>query len=176
MRMTVALIRYRWAGVLTAIACMTGSLLACTEPVPTSQDVADGVRSWVDAYEKTWNAHEAPAVAAFFSEDADFIAGNGPRIVGRDAIEKRWRSYFSGIDDARNGTFAIESLRVITPDVVLVNISSTTAGRDPSGRELPTRLARGTWVVAHQDGEWQISAFRALPAEGEVRSGPGRDR
>jgi uncharacterized protein (TIGR02246 family) len=175
--MTVALFTHRWARVLTAIACAIGALHACTAPVPaTTQDVADGVRAWVDAYEKTWNTHEASAVAAFFSEDADFIVGNGPRIVGRDAVEERWRSYFSGIDDARKGSFAIASLRAITPEVVVVNIDSTTAGHGHSGEELPTRFARGTWVVAQHNGKWQISAFRALPAEGDVRSGPGRDR
>jgi uncharacterized protein (TIGR02246 family) len=159
------------------MACALGSLNACTAPVPaTAQDAAAGVRAWIDAYEKAWNTHEASAVAAFFSEDADFIAGNGPRIVGRDAIEESWRSYFSGIDEARQGTFAIASLRVITPEVVLVNINSTTAGHGPSAENLPTRLARGTWVVTRNNGEWQISAFRALPAEGEMRTGPGRDQ
>lgn len=175
--MTVALSRYRWARVLTAVACAIGSLHACTAPDPaTTEDVADGVRAWVVAYEKSWNTHEASAVAAFFSEDADFIVGNGPRIVGRDAVEEWWRSYFSGIDDARKGTFAIASLRAITPEVVVININSSTAGHGHSGEELPTRLARGTWVVAQQNGEWQISAFRGLPAEDDVRSAPGRDR
>lgn len=175
--MTAALVGYRWGRVLTVIACAISSLHACTAPVPvTTHDVAAGVRAWVDAYEETWNTHEASAVAGFFSEDADFIVGNGPRIVGRDAIEGWWRSYFSGIDDARKGTFAVASLRAITPEVVVVNISSTTAGQSPSGEALPTRLARGTWIVAQHSGKWQILAFRALPAEGDVRSGPGRDR
>lgn len=175
--MAVAVFRRRCVQLLTAIAFAIGSLLACTARVPaTTQDVAGGVRAWVDAYEKAWNTHEASAVAAFFSEDADFIVGNGPRIVGREAVEEWWRTYFAGIDEARKGTFGIASLRAITPEVVLVNINSTTAGHDPSHEELARRLARGTWVVAQHNGKWQISAFRALPAEGDVRSGPGRDR
>jgi uncharacterized protein (TIGR02246 family) len=175
--MAVAPIKFRWAGVLTAMAWALGSFSACTAPVPaTKQDTASSVRAWIDAYEKTWNTHDASAVASFFSEDADFIAGNGPWIVGRDAIEESWQRYFSGIDEARQGTFAIASLRVITPEVVLVNINSTTAGHGPSGEDLPTRLARGTWVVTRQNEAWQITAFRALPAEGDVRTAPGRDR
>jgi len=136
--------------------------------------VADGVRAWVDAYEKAWNTHDASAVAVFFAGHADFIVG--PRVVGREAVEEWWRTYFSRIDDARQGTFAIASLRAITPEVVVVNIDSTTAAHSPSGKDLPTKVARGTWVVIQHNGEWQISAFRALPAEGDVRSGPGRDR
>jgi uncharacterized protein (TIGR02246 family) len=162
-----------------ALLCLLAIMLpACSQEPRSSAAVnpASGVRAWIDAYEKTWNTHDASAVASFFSEDADFIAGNGPWIVGRDAIEESWQRYFSGIDEARQGTFAIASLRVITPEVVLVNINSTTAGHGPSGEDLPTRLARGTWVVTRHNGGWQISAFRALPAEGDVRTAPGKDR
>lgn len=175
--MTVSPVKFGWAGILTTMTCALGSFNACIAPAPaTTEETARDVRAWIYAYEKTWNTHEAAAVASFYSDDADFIAGSGPRIVGRDAIEESWQRYFSGIDEARQGTFAIASLRVITPDVVLVNINSTTAGEGPSGESLPTRLARGTWVVTRHDGKWQISAFRALPAEGDVRTTPGRDR
>jgi len=174
--MKVAPLRCGRARALMAMAAAIASLLACSAPAPrTTQDLADNIRAWVDAYEESWNTHEASAVATFFAEEADFIVGNGPRLVGRDAVEEWWRRYFAGIDDAREGTFAIASLRAITPEVVVVNINSTTAGHGPSGADLPTRLARGTWVVALEDGQWQIAAFRALPAEGDVRSGPGRD-
>jgi uncharacterized protein (TIGR02246 family) len=173
--MTVALLSSRWARVLTAIACAIGLLQACTVPVRETEDVADDIRAWVTSYETAWNTHDAAAVADFFSADADFIVGNGPRIVGRDAVEEAWQGYFAGIDDARKGTFAIASLEAIGPDVIFLNINSTTAGPADSGDELPTRLARGTWVVTQYNGNWQISVFRALPAEGDIRSGPGRD-
>jgi uncharacterized protein (TIGR02246 family) len=161
---------------LSVIVCAAGLLDACAAPEPeTKEDARDGVRAWVDAYEEAWNTHDASALATFFSDDADMIIGNGPKVVGRAAVEDSWRSYFAGIDDARAGTFAIVSTRVIAPDVVVLDINSTTAGAGDSGEDLPTRLARGTWVVARHDGEWQILTFRALPAEGDDRSSPGRD-
>jgi uncharacterized protein (TIGR02246 family) len=134
------------------------------------------VRSTVEAYERVWNTHEASAVAMFFSEDADMIIGNGPIVRGRQAIQEAWSVYFARQDQAREGTFTIDSTRAIAPGVVLVNIDSRTGGRTPNGQELPTRLARGTWVVARHGEGWLISALRALPAEGEMRTGPGRDR
>jgi len=150
---------------------------AATEPVQAQQqDVPAQVRAWVQTYEKAWNTHDAEAVAAFFSEDADLMMGNAPIVVGRDAIRDGWARYFSRIDEGRSGRMAVDSLRVLAPDVVLVNIDSTTAGRRSNGEELPTRLARGTWVVARRDGRWQIVALRALPAVGEVRLVPGTDR
>jgi len=44
------------------------------------------VRAQVQAYERAWNSHDASKVAAFYTDDADMIMGNGPRITGREAI------------------------------------------------------------------------------------------
>lgn len=65
---------------------------------------------------------------------------------------------------------------LLTPDVALANVSTLTAGRDENDEELPARRARGTWVLVAQDGQWLISALRGLPAEGDVRVEPGKDR
>jgi uncharacterized protein (TIGR02246 family) len=134
------------------------------------------VRTTVEAYERVWNTHDASAVAMFFSKDADMIIGNGAMVRGRQAIQEAWSVYFARQDEGRSGTFTIDSVRAIAPGVAVVNIDSRTGGRSSNGRELPTRLARGTWVVVRQDEGWLISALRALPAEGEMRTGPGRDR
>ena len=134
------------------------------------------VRAQVEAYERAWNTHDATAVAAFYSQDADMVMGNGPRIIGRAAIQDWWDKYFRAIDDQRTGTFTIESLRVIAEGVALVNVNTRTGGREGEGDELPTRLARGTWIVVQRDGQWLISALRGFPAEGDVRLCPGADR
>jgi uncharacterized protein (TIGR02246 family) len=163
--------------ILTTAAAAIALATASTEPVQAQQqDVPAQIRAWVQTYEKAWNTHDAAAVAAFFSEDADLIMGNAPRVVGRDAIRDGWARYFSRLDEARRGRLAIDSLRVVAPDVVLVNVDSTTSGHRANGEELPTRLARGTWLVARRDGRWQIEALRALPAVGEARLAPGTDR
>ena len=129
----------------------------------------------VDAYQRAWNDHQASAVAAFFAQDADLIFGNEPRIVGREAIQNWWEGYFENIAATRRGTFAIETLQMLTSDVAILNINSTTSGRDSTGQELPIRLARGTWVMVRRSGDWWISALRGLPEQGDVRVSPGTD-
>ena len=129
----------------------------------------------VDAYQRAWNDHQASAVAAFFAQDADLIFGNEPRIVGREAIQNWWEGYFEKIAATRRGTFAIETLQMLTSDVAILNINSTTSGRDSTGQELPIRLARGTWVMVRRSGDWWISALRGLPEQGDVRVSPGTD-
>lgn len=141
-----------------------------------SELIADGLVEFVSAYERVWNTRDADAVAAYFAEEADMIMGAGPSVKGRAAIADWWRTYFDRIDEGRIGTFSIESARLISPDVAVVNIDSTTSARREEDREkLPTRLARGTWVVVRTDGGWSISALRGQPQEGESRTGPGTD-
>lgn len=138
-------------------------------------DTFSELQARVDAYQRAWNTHQESAVAAFFTQDADLIIGNGPRKVGQEAIQNWWKEYFEKIAVTRRGTFAIESLQILTSDVAILNINSTTFGHDSTGQELPTRLARGTWVMVRRSGNWWISAIRGLPEQGDVRVSPGKD-
>jgi uncharacterized protein (TIGR02246 family) len=141
-----------------------------------SEDSLAGVRAQVQAYERAWNSHQASAVAVFYARDADMVMGNGPRVEGREAIERWWARYFSAISDNRIGAFQVESLRLLAPRVALANVSTLTAGRGENDEELPPRRARGTWILTANSGQWLISALRGLPAEGDVRVKPGSDR
>lgn len=134
------------------------------------------VRAQVRAYERAWNTHDASRVAAFYSEDADMMMGNGPRVSGRAAIEAWWTRYFAAISDQRAGTFQVESVRQLSPDVALAEVSTLTRGGDGSDENLPARRARGTWVLTAQGRHWLISALRGLPAVGDSRCAPGKDR
>lgn len=147
-------------------------------PIMTmGQSIPGGLRDFVSSYERVWNTHDADAVATFFAEDADMIIGAGSRVEGRAAIADSWRTYFDHIDEDRIGMFTIESARLISPQAAIINIDSTTSARRPEDQpELPTRLARGTWVVVQTDGAWSIAALRAQPQEGESRTAPGTDR
>lgn len=160
---------------VTASLALLASHGEAAEQTAIEESLID-VRAQVEAYERAWNSHDARSVAAFFTADADMVMGNGPRIEGREAIEEWWAQYFSAISDNRAGTFQMESLRMLTPDVALANVSTLTAGRDENDEELPPRRARGTWILTVQHGQWLISALRGLPAEGDVRVEPGTDR
>jgi hypothetical protein len=78
---------------------------------------------FVVAYTATWNTHDAGALAAAFTTDADLIMGSLPRIAGRKIIRQWWDVYFSRIDEFRKGEFKLLSLIDIAPDVRIVNVS-----------------------------------------------------
>jgi uncharacterized protein (TIGR02246 family) len=146
-----------------------------TSNFATAEDATSDF-SFLEVYASAWNKHDGAALAALFTADADIMMGNLPVIVGREAIQDWWQTYFSRIDEGRKGEFELLSDRVIAPGVRLVNIRSKTSGTNESGDPLETRLARGTWVVVKKGGTWLIAALRGLPAEGEQRMRPGTDR
>jgi uncharacterized protein (TIGR02246 family) len=135
-----------------------------------------GFDSFLEAYTTAWNTHDSDALAAMFTDDADLIMGNLPRIDGKEAIGRWWNTYFSRIDEDRKGEFKLLSLRNIAPDVQIVNVSSKTFSSNKQGKELETRLARGTWVLVKTNNSWLIAAMRGMPAMGEQRLSPGTDR
>lgn len=142
-----------------------------------SNKITESLREFIASYERVWNSRDADALATLFSADADLVMGSRPRVQGRSAIASWWRTYFGRLDEGRTGTFSIVSARLLSPGVALANVDSTTAGRShQGGRELPTRRARGTWIVVQVDGGWSVAALRGLPAEGEARTVPGSDR
>lgn len=146
----------------------TGGMAVDAGPVAgAAQAPADaaGLPEYVEAYRNAWNRHNATAVAAFFGEDADLVMGNLPAARGRGAIEAWWRRYFERQEPERRLTLVLESAHFVAADVAVVDVATTTGGRDRLGLELPTRRFRGTWVLRRQDGPWLISAMRGLPTE-----------
>ena len=139
--------------------------------------IADDLAELVRSYQRVWNSHDGGAVAALFTEDADMVMGADPRAQGRAAIADWWQAYFAGIDRGRTGAFAIDAARLVSPDVAILNVDSTTSGRARDDqRALPTRRARGTWIVVRVGEAWAISALRGQPAVGEARTRAGSDR
>lgn len=144
------------------------SAVVALRPVATSAQTADdsvAVRARIDAYRTAWDAHDASTVAAFFADDADFVMGNRPAAAGRRAIRDWWSVYFSRQEPQRHLALDVYSMRFVTADVAVIDVVTTTGGRDREGRDLLARRFRGTWVVHRHGGEWLIAAMRGLPTE-----------
>jgi uncharacterized protein (TIGR02246 family) len=132
---------------------------------PASDEDSSAVLTQVEKYQNVWNTHDAAALSLFFTEDADFIMGNMPLINGRDGIKNWWQNYFNKQEPERRLTITLNSLRIITPDVALVNVATTTGGQDTQSEKLKSRKARGTWVLNRQNSNWLISAMYGMPTE-----------
>jgi len=139
-------------------------IAVCPSPAVT-QTAADSVsvRTFIEAYQRTWNTHDASALAAFFTEDADMVAGNVPASRGRQAIRDYWQDYFAMQEPGRQLTLDVVPVRFIAPDVAVVTVTTTTGGQDAEGRELHARRFRGAWLLQRQGGDWLIAGLRGLP-------------
>lgn len=133
---------------------------------PAAADLS-GVREYVQAYQATWNTHDAAALAASFADDADMVFGNMPAARGRQAIAAWWRTYFERQEPQRRATFDVTSARLLAPDVVLVNLTSTTGGVGADGAALVERKARGTWLMRRHGDTWLIETMCGLPTEND---------
>jgi uncharacterized protein (TIGR02246 family) len=137
---------------------------------------ADALDRFVQKYEETWQLHDANQLANFFTDDSDMIVGIQPTIVGRAAIETWWDQYFSRIDSGRLVSVSIESKRILSPTIAVLNVHTTTGGTHSETNEaLESREARGTWVATRAGDDWKIAALRMHSPVGEQRLKPGTD-
>ena len=146
------------------------SIITTFAGVAVAQNDKDSatVLALVEKYQKAWDTHDQSAVAAFFTEDADFIMGNQPLLNGRKEIMNWWGNYFKRQEPGRKLKIEVNSVRILTNDVAIINVSTTTWGVDDKGKELLSRKARGTWVLLWRDGNWFISSMRGMPTEEDL--------
>jgi uncharacterized protein (TIGR02246 family) len=127
-------------------------------------DPSQALRNRVQAFQTAWNAHDGAAVAAFFTDDADQIMGDGPTTRGLPALQQWWRDRFTIMEPGRRITLTVSSLRLAGPDVGVIDTLAATGGSSAPGQELSTSTDRGTWVVVQRGGQWLIAALRVYPA------------
>ena len=160
---------------LTPIIFVAGIFINMLPGLASAQTEKDSttVIAMVEKYKSIWDTHNTAALAELFTQDADFIMGNLPLLNGRKAIQNWWQNYFNRQEPERKLTIVINSLRFISDDVAIINITTTTGGKDSTGKELLNRKARGTWVVHQQNGDWLIEAMRGMPTEEDqiIRAG-----
>jgi uncharacterized protein (TIGR02246 family) len=145
-----------------------GVLSVWTPAAAAGQAAGDfaAIRARIETYlAAAWDAHDASALGAIFTEDADLVMGNLPAAWGRREIQDSWQTYFRRQEPERRLQLDVASLRFLTPGVATMTVTTTTGGPDSEGRELPARRFRGSWVWRRQRDVWLISAMRGLPLE-----------
>lgn len=119
------------------------------------------IREVVARVEKGWNAGDGDAYAAPFAEDAEYVVVDGRYVKGRNAIAAGHREILSSFYRGSANSMTVENIRFIRPDVaiarVLADLTFYVTGTPHR------RVARSTWVLAHDGTEWEIVAFQNTP-------------
>jgi uncharacterized protein (TIGR02246 family) len=124
----------------------------------------------MDRFMDAWNRHDAKAFAAVFAEDADFTNWRGTGASGRSKIEEFHAPMFATIFKNSHLKYTDIKSRFIRPDVAAVDVRWEMTGvLDAQGNSRPDRLGLLNFVMAKNDGQWQILVMHnldltALPA------------
>jgi uncharacterized protein (TIGR02246 family) len=153
---------FRW--VLFSIACVIA--VSCgpgeqTQNATAQQDtsVADtAIRAQLAANFAAGNKRDADGVVDAYAPDGDLMIGDGPRVVGRDAIRQWLNAAWSTAPSDRQGSLAVDAIRFLSPAVAIVESTA----RWTAGERLQDRA---TWIMVRRDGTWNIAALRVLPAQ-----------
>ncbi|MGD9720771.1 MAG: SgcJ/EcaC family oxidoreductase [Pirellulales bacterium] len=118
------------------------------------------IRAVAEAYTKAYNAHDAKAIAALFTPEAQIVDRAGDTIQGRDAIELVFAGLFAEYPQART-TLAIKGIRFLNAGLAVENGIANVAlvpGEAPEPND---------YVVLHvkQDGKWLMVSAHDMPSD-----------
>jgi uncharacterized protein (TIGR02246 family) len=128
-----------------------------------------GVERIVRQLEAAWNAMDGSAFAAPFADDADFVTIRGEHFRGRPAIAAGHAAIFRTIYAGSTNQLAIESARLLRPEVALIHVHSRLDA--PQGPLAGRHEARFTLVLTKEPGGWEIAALHNTL---EAAQGPPR--
>lgn len=112
------------------------------------------------AFEQAFNAGNALAIAAQFSENAEAVDDEGNILEGRASIEARFAELFKDFPKAQI-VVTLTSVRQISPDVAVEDgYSITTLDPDQPGSRTPYAA-----VHVRRDGKWLLASIRDFPEE-----------
>ncbi len=106
------------------------------------------IREVFGRFTEARDARDGKAMAATYSEDAEYIAFNGVRVKGRSNLEEMW----SGAPGQPRRT--IQSVELLTPDMAVMRVVAEFD--DPAER------LNETFLLVREGGEWKIRVHQAM--------------
>ena len=149
---------------LTIVAACSITAVAQGSQKSAQQAQEDAaIRENVRKMEEGWNAKNGTLFAEPYAEDADVVAVGGFVRKGHDDIEKVHWDMFRGSFKNSIITLKIKQLRLVRPDVALVQIDNTNKlQRGETTHEFSSVI---TLVMTKEAGRWKIASFQNTIAE-----------
>jgi uncharacterized protein (TIGR02246 family) len=132
---------------------------AAAEPAARGVDEKE-IRALLDAFTKAFDAGDAAAAAATYSENGIVVDEQGERTEGRAAIRDLYARSFA---DNPGSTIAVqvESLRFLGPETAIEEGRTTIK---PAAGAVAPDVSRFVAVYIKQDGQWRQGVVRDEPA------------
>ena len=146
----------RWLALSVCIllALALSPALADEAPAHTAEQA---VKQGVKDLEAAWDKHDAKAVAELYTTEGEIITETGQTLSGRDGIEQALTQAFS--DSLKDCTLkeTIEKVRLIKPDVAIVDAEAQLKNGDTEVNKVHV-----VSVVVKHEGKWLIETTRAI--------------
>ncbi len=153
---------------LASVGLLAVLVAACTD-APTTLPSADAanvsearmgtnppgqvrqIEKLVSAWSTAFAANDASALAALYTEDAEFLDPFGTLFSGQAAIRDFHAFLFSGPYAGSTASLEVQRVVFLTGTIAIVRLNITLSGR----ADLPGPVS-ALWVVVKHRGEWQI--------------------
>jgi len=131
---------------------------ATTSPAARDDD-EKSIKALLDAFVKAFDAGDANATAATYTDTAVIVDEEGERFEGRAAIQGLYAETFADNPGSKIA-IAVDALRFLGPETALEVGRATIT---PAGSGSP-EITRFTTVYTKQGGQWRQAAVRDEPA------------
>src|SRR5690348_8112760 len=122
---------------------------------------------------EAWNAGDARAYGARYSPDGTFTNTNGTLDLGRDDVARTAEEAFQGVLAGTKLSLAVRKLRLIRPDVVVVDLDARVSGMpvpppdDSNGPGGEVRISQMLVLVEEDDRWWITAQHNAMQSAGD---------
>jgi uncharacterized protein (TIGR02246 family) len=122
---------------------------------------------------EAWNAGDARAWAARYSPDGTFTNTNGTLDLGRDDVARTAEEAFQGVLAGTKLSLAVRKLRLIRPDVAVVDLDARVSGMPvppPDDSNAPggeVRISQMLVLVQEDDRWWITAQHNAMQSAGD---------
>lgn len=121
---------------------------------------------------EAWNAGDARAWAARYSPDGTFTNTNGTIDLGRDAVVRTAGEAFQGVLAGTKLSLAVRKLRLIRPDVAVVDLDARVSGMvpppgDSNGPGAEVHISQMLVLVEEDDRWWITAQHNAMQSAGD---------
>lgn len=135
-------------------------LLSALPLAPALAGDADAIRTLTADFAAAWNAGDAVAMAAAYTDDGSLTDPfQAPK--GRAAIEAAFAGLLAGPGKGSTTAFEVKDVELLDDEVAIADGVQTVSGlRAPDGTALPPQAFTVTMVLERKGGAWAYRAVR----------------
>ncbi len=138
------------------VAAQTPPAQATVAPAAGRGDDEKAIKALLDTFVSAFNASNAAATAATYTETAIVVDERGERVEGRAAVREQYAASFAN-NPGSTIAIQVDSLRFLGPETALEEGHTTIT--PAAGRGVP-EITRFTAIYVKQGGQWRQAAVR----------------